>query len=255
MKRLMVTFGVLSSLLLGAFLSAQEQGKKAAAAANDSDWIMNDEKGVRVAIGYLKQKDDYTVCLALDALARMADKTRTAIPSPVPAICDCLKNGSWLVKIEAARTLIDLNAEAELAHKTLSDALTVKDPEVRIRLAKLMGEIVNPPIDWAGKYSCWGPGPRPMRRARPEFKEPAVKYLMTAMKDKESKVRYHAAMSLGQIGADAKIAVPVLLDALQDKEPAIRQVAAEAAKRIVIDAGAKAGVKGFEKANVDNLFK
>jgi HEAT repeat protein len=35
--------------------------------------------------------------------------------------------------------------------------------------------------------------------------------------------------------------VPLLLDALEDKEPAVRQAAADAAKRIVIDAGAKAG--------------
>ena len=254
MNRVVMILGVLSSSLFGTWVSAQQPEKKAAA-ANESEWIGNDEKGVRVLIGYLKDKDDYIVCIALDALARMGDITKTAIPSPIPAICDRLKNGSWVVRVEAATTLIDLNAETELAHKTLTEALTVKDVEVRIHLARLIGGIVNPPIDCSVTYSCWGPGPRPMRRARPEFKEPAVRFLMAAMTDKEFEVRFHAARSLGRIGADAKIAVPVLLDALADKEPEIRQVAAEAAKRIVIDAGAKAGVKDFGKANLDYLFK
>src|SRR5690349_5888180 len=121
MNRMVMIFGVLCSSLLGTCVCAQQPEKKAAA-RTESDWVTNDEKGVRVLIGYLKDKDDFIVCFALDSLARMADKTKTAIPSPVPAICDRLKNGSWPVRIEAARTLIDLNAETELAHKTLAEA-------------------------------------------------------------------------------------------------------------------------------------
>jgi hypothetical protein len=255
MEYLKVTFVVLSSMLLGGFLAAQEQGKSPAAAVKESDWVTNDEKGVRVLVGYLSKEDDNTICFSLDALARMGDKTKTAFPSPIPAICSTLKKGSWVVKIEAARTLIDLNTELELAHKTLFEALAVDDSEVKFRLAKMASELVKPSLDWNGMFSCWGPGPRPMRPARPEFKMPAIKFLMAAMEDREPKVRYHAAQSLGRIGADAKTAVPVLLNALQDNEPEIRRVAAEAAKRIVIEAGAKAGVKEFEKANLDYLFK
>jgi hypothetical protein len=194
--KMLATFAfTLMSVLFVPHASGQEAEKKPP--TKESDWVTNDAAGVKVLIGYLKGKDEDTVFVGLDALARMGDKAKPAIP----AIRDCLKHESWYVKFEAARTLIDLDVETELAHKTLLEAMTVKDGKVRILLASRLGTMVNPQFDLGICFYCWGPGPRQQRALRADFKEPAVKFLIAALEDKDDTVRLSAAFSLGRIGA------------------------------------------------------
>ena len=58
------------------------------------------------------------------------------------------------------------------------------------------------------------------------------------MKDEEWHVRYHAAEALGQIGPEAKAAVPALIQALKDEDRDVGQSEAEALEKINIEAEA-----------------
>ena len=65
-----------------------------------------------------------------------------------------------------------------------------------------------------------------------ENAKPAVPGLINALQDKDSMVRYSAAYTLGKIGKKAKPAVSELVAALQDKDSTVRSSAADALVRI-----------------------
>jgi len=65
----------------------------------------------------------------------------------------------------------------------------------------------------------------------PDARE-AVPALVTALNDSKRDVRYEAAWALGNIGPDARDAVPALVTALNDPDAAIRRNAAEALSKI-----------------------
>jgi HEAT repeat protein len=60
----------------------------------------------------------------------------------------------------------------------------------------------------------------------------SIKKLTASLKDGDPKMRYWAAESLGQYGAEAKSAVPDLVDALQDEDKMVRMGAAYALAEI-----------------------
>jgi HEAT repeat protein len=228
---------------------AQESAWRPAGPKNDAEWVTYDDAGVKVLIRYLRKQGQEAMVLhlSLDTLARLGAKAKPAIP----AIVETLKNPDWGIKLQAARTLLDLNAETKAAVRTLTEALRANDPSVRSAAARLIGVVVNPPLEWP---SCWSPGPRPST-PRPALGRQAVPLLSKALKDEAEEVRCGAATSLGRIGADAKAVIPALLNALEDRAPAVRKAAAEASQRILVDAAARAGVKEFQRAQRENLWK
>ena len=58
---------------------------------------------------------------------------------------------------------------------------------------------------------------------------------MEALKDKKVDVRLSAATTLGQIGPEAKAAVPALIEAQNDEDARVRRFAASALDRIRSD--------------------
>jgi HEAT repeat protein len=66
--------------------------------------------------------------------------------------------------------------------------------------------------------------------------EPAMPRLVELLKDKDSEVRWRAAMTLGKIGPAARGTVPALVAALQDEDALVREHAAEALGDIGPDA-------------------
>ena len=79
----------------------------------------------------------------------------------------------------------------------------------------------------------------------------AVPALIEVLKDKDDELRVRAAEALGNIGPGAKAAVPALIEALKAKNSAISPWVAEALKKIDPEAAAKAGVsakKGDRRA-------
>ena len=213
---------------------AQEPPRKTAPLTKEPGWVTYDDAGLKVLIRYLKEKEEIVLRMSLDTLARMGTKANPA----ASVIVEMLKHPDWQIKMEATRTLFDIDSETEAAFRVLTAALKDRDAKVRTSAAAMIADIVNPPQEWP---SCWGPGPRP-QTPRPAVGKKAVPLLMEVLKDESAAVRCSAATSLGQIGSDARAAIPVLLNALED-ELAVRKAAADAAKAIVMDAGAKAGVK------------
>jgi hypothetical protein len=59
-----------------------------------------------------------------------------------------------------------------------------------------------------------------------------VRALIELLKDEDCRVRYYAAGWLGQMGADAKEAIPHLRTLLEDENEHVRRVAKEALARI-----------------------
>jgi HEAT repeat protein len=210
--------------------------------------VTQDEAGVKVLIRYLEEEKEVLLLRAsLETLAGMGTKARPA----VPAVVKTLRHPEYRVRVEAARTLLDLDANSDAAVRALTAALTSKDAEARAYTAKIIGEIVNPPLAWP---SCWGPAPRP-RVFRSGLGKQALPHLLEALRDREGEVRQGAAASLGRIGADARAAVPALLDLLRDREPAVRRAAAEAAQGIVVDAAVQAGIEEFRALNLRFWFR
>ena len=193
------------------------------AGAQENPWVTNDEKGVRILIGYLENKDPVAVRLALVGLAGMEKKGKPAIP----AIKKTLRHPDGCIRIEAARTLLDLNVDTDSAIRTIREATKNQDAEVRAHAVEIIGRIANPPTVFA--FSCWGPGPRP-ERAFPEIGKAAIPELCAALRDPVGKVRAGAAYSLGRIGNRAAPVVPGLVKALQDREPFVAVAAATALK-------------------------
>ena len=68
----------------------------------------------------------------------------------------------------------------------------------------------------------------------PEAKA-AVPALMELLKDTDSELRWLAALALGQIGPEAKAAVPALMELLKDEEEKVYREAAEALGKIKSD--------------------
>jgi len=68
-----------------------------------------------------------------------------------------------------------------------------------------------------------------------------IKALITKLQSSDSDVRRQAAKSLGELGADAKDAVPALTKALADKDLFVRRYAAEALGEIGPDAKSAVG--------------
>ena len=76
---------------------------------------------------------------------------------------------------------------------------------------------------------AWGRG----KGDKPDY---SVTGLVAQLKDKDPNMRYSAARSLGQYGAEAKPAVPALVEALKDENAMVRSGAAYALGDIGPDA-------------------
>ncbi|MFQ5794815.1 MAG: HEAT repeat domain-containing protein [Candidatus Bipolaricaulia bacterium] len=59
-----------------------------------------------------------------------------------------------------------------------------------------------------------------------------ISQLIEALQDAEPSVRWQAAITLGEIGPDARDAIPALIEALRDEDSRVRQAAAEVLETI-----------------------
>ena len=169
----------------------------------------------------LNVEQSYVVSTSLDILARLGDRAQPA----VPGIAELLKHPDWRTKLEAARTLSDMNAETAAVVRALGEVLTHDDPRARAYVAGMIGGLALP----YPNASCWGPVPR-RHVARPDIGEQAIPLLLPALKDSVAEVRLNAIDSLGRIGSDAGGVVPTLSEALEDQDATIRTAAATSLK-------------------------
>jgi HEAT repeat protein len=137
---------------------------------------------------------------ALMILGRMELEAKAAIP----AMTEALHDPEWNVRCMAIEALEGMGAEGKIAIPAL--ALLLRDPDANIRTAAA----------------------RVLRKLGPF----AVPVLTKMVRDADCNARYHAIVALGQMGLDARTAIPAITGALQDPAWAVRHAAAAALEEI-----------------------
>jgi serine/threonine-protein kinase len=135
----------------------------------------------------------------------------------VQALLGALKDGSPALRRQAAQTLGECGPAAREAVGPLIAALEDPDFWVGEAAADALRKITG--------------AAEPARERRNRAREangvpPAVENLLRAMQDPRS--RWMAIVALGEMGAEARHAVPALIDALEDADAAVRWDAAKA---------------------------
>lgn len=201
----------------------------------DSEWVESGKaESMPLLIRYLRSREEMVQLAALMEFAGMGPAARPAVSVIVKALSD--PKGS--VRVEAAATLIHLNARSKVAVHTLIRELKAEDAAARARAAWTIGQLVKPP-EMLGT-SCWGPDPPP-QVARPWVGKRTLPALVEALRDREPEVRVQVAHTLARVGQGARPALPALTRALKDKEASVREAAAQALWRIDRRAAARAG--------------
>jgi len=128
----------------------------------------------------------------------------------VPTLMKNLRERDASVRLRAAKLLGNLGPAGKPAVSLLTEALKDTDPDVR-RMALQALRKIDP-------------------TAKPG--EPEVGVFVRDLKDPDPSVRLRAAKSLGRLGPAAEPALPALLEAGQDEDPDVRRVALDALAKI-----------------------
>lgn len=166
-------------------------------------------------------------------------------PEDVPGLVTALRAEDWRVRLDAAEDLGLIGAEARAAVPSLVEALHDPEGKVRVHAAEALARL-DPAggTDWqtvlrAGLKERAGS----VRRAAAEAlgnlgtdARAAVPALAEALTDPDLRVRWAVADALGQLGPPARAAVPALVEALSDPELPIRIAALDALGWIGADA-------------------
>jgi HEAT repeat protein len=248
--------------ILGLFL-ALASGPLTAAAVDDKEPSYNG-KPLASWVALLKDKDFYVRRGAAEALKTMGKEAKAA----VPALTNALEDNFYGVRQTAAQALGSIGPDAEAAIPALSNA-AAKDHYACVRLAaaEALGKIgpatkdVVPTLSNAlrdldddvrraaaealGKCGLEAKdavlalreaekdSSEPVRRTAAEgLKYFRVAQLVRAAKDKDAGARLKAIAELGDLGPEAKAAVPALAEALRDDDIGVRRAAAVALGRV-----------------------
>jgi HEAT repeat protein len=126
------------------------------------------------------------------------EKTASADQQKVQALINDLKSTDNNVRLKAVAALADFGPGAEPAVPALTDALQVKNEDLRLNAAMTLGKV--------GKVAI-----------------PAIGKLLDSTDDD---TRYYAIWSIGWMGPEAKGAAGVVIQALADKNDGVRRKAA-----------------------------
>jgi HEAT repeat protein len=192
----------------------------------EPEWVESgNPASLPLLVRYLRSEEEITQLAALAEFAGLGAKARSA----VLAILQALRDPKGSIRVEAAMTLISLNARTEAAIRALIAELKAEDANDRARAARAIGKLVDPPDEFV--ISCWGPDPPP-RIARPWVGKRALSALVDGLRDREPIVRARVAYTIGQIGRTARSAVPALRMALKDKDAAVRKAVSRTLKQV-----------------------
>jgi hypothetical protein len=166
----------------------------------EREWVESgNPASLPLLVRYLRSREELIQLAALAELAGMGVPARSA----APAILQALHDPKGSIRVEAAKTLISLNARTEAAVRALIAELKAEDASDRARAAEAIRKLVEPPEELG--VSCWGPDPPP-RIARPWVGKSTWPALVQALEDQEPDVRVQAARTLGRMGHDARSA-------------------------------------------------
>lgn len=174
-----------------------------------------------------------TVCLW--ALARMNPDDQQLVRKVVPRLVDALKSPQPRLRAAAARALIDLDPDPEIARPLIKKAMEEASPEVLddiLDAVAALGEKAVPRLIVALEAKqVRAEAAAIIARIGPKAKA-AVPALAKALADDNPETRNEVLFALAAIGPAAKSALPQIADALGDSEAAVRYGACYALGRI-----------------------
>jgi hypothetical protein len=198
-----------------------------AAGGAESEWVTSGSpESIPLLIRYLQGQTHARVKSA--ALAEFAAMGAQARPA-VPAILAALQDPESRIRVKAAATLIHMDVQSKAAIRTLKEELNAPAAADRAYAAGTIGQLVDPPEELG--TSCWGPDPPP-QVARPWVGKRLLPPLVEALEDPDENVRAQAAITLGLIGPEAKVALPALTRALKDPEGGVQNAASQAIRKL-----------------------
>ncbi|NQT90763.1 MAG: HEAT repeat domain-containing protein, partial [Candidatus Omnitrophica bacterium] len=180
-----------------------------------------EKETVKKLIEALKDKNDDVRRSAAEALGEIGSDAKSAIS----ALTEALKDENGDVRVYAAEALGEIGPAAKSAIPALTEALKDEGMYVRFSAAEALSKIkstISPLIealkdkDWIVRVLV----AQTLGEMGPEAKDaiPALTEVLKteALKDEDWPVRYRAACALGEIGPAAKSAIPALTEALQE---------------------------------------
>jgi len=186
-------------------LNSQDPGKKGEAIMAVGMIGRQAQEAEPALIEALKDQDKDVRWLAAQQLGSIDPGEGAVQP-----LCDVLKNKQEEVRVRAsaAYSLGRIRADVRTAVPALSEALNSEDSLLGVNAA---GSLI---------------------KIYPSLNEKSLKALLNGLKDNRSYVRNSAIRALGQMGQDAKEAVPELARALNDEDKMCRLAAAQALERM-----------------------
>ncbi|HLY73080.1 MAG TPA: HEAT repeat domain-containing protein [Planctomycetota bacterium] len=176
---------------------------------------------------------------AADALGGIDPKVKEAVPGLTKALSD----EDVGVRLAAARALFSIQGtEAQSAIPVLAQMLKDEDADNRREAASALGAFGG-----AGKTAipALTPGLKDSdggvrsavawaiaRITGGQANQSAIEVMIAALKDKEPRARLDAARLLGEVGTDARSAIPALTTALEDENDDVRKTAQESLGKV-----------------------
>jgi HEAT repeat protein len=192
----------------------------------------------------LQDEDGNVSRSAAGALGAFGPEARTA----VPALTEALRHRDMETRHFAARALVRVGDQKakQAAAPVLREVLRRGAPAQRVRaeIIVLLWRIGPEPASTFPGLEQGDPGDVPCAvqllngvystKADPETRKNAVPVLVAAFRGLRSRPDFRAtfASTLGQIGPEARAAIPALTEALKDKDANVRKAAAEALERV-----------------------
>jgi HEAT repeat protein len=184
----------------------------------------------------LKSGDEKARVAAIDALGNLGAGAKDATPTLAELLTP---DNSPIVRAHAAHALMQIGVDAASAAPALAKAIS--DPDFHVqRMAIAALERIHPDpkvvIEALGKaLADSDPSVRiAALHTLTEYSDAAVPVLGKALENKDT--RYWSALALGELGVQAKGAVPALAAALADERPEVRRELLIALARVGADA-------------------
>ena len=182
-------------------LSANEVATRRAAARtlDEPAEDLNARPAMKALIDAVSDTDDEVRRLAVFALGRLGKDAQPAVPVLVTA----LEDSDQRIRLATAHALVSIDPQNKACGPVLVDAVSKEDVRSMVALSPLQVKI-----------------------------DRAVPALISALTEIPSFTRIMAAKTLGDLGPDAKDALPQLRRMLNDRDPDIRAAVEKAIQRI-----------------------
>ncbi len=186
-----------------------------------------------------RSADELLSTVSMWALARLHPDDKDLMRRTVRRLAEHLKDEHAEHREAAARALVDLDPDPEIAHSVIKKVMEGASPEVlgaaMDAMASLGKKVLPRLIEALGNEEVRARAADVIRRIGPEAKA-AVPALIEALEDRSAETRNEVLFALAAVGPDARQAVPAVTKALKDPDMNVRYAACFALGKIGADA-------------------